>query len=475
MTAVALLLLGAIGALLWSLLDARAGGPGVLCTRLGAGYVLGCLGWGVGLRWVSSDASVAGLFGATAGWLVLLVVASAAVAHLLHRPRAAIGRAPTATTSGAFAPWSWYEIVLLGALVLLGVLILWQAVLLPTVAWDAWNAWQSKAKGWSGADRLLPVVAPLVWTSDPPGSAVASVAAHYPETLPRLMAWLASAVGGWDEAAVHLPWPGLWIALGALLFGLQREAGVARAQSLLVTGFVLALPLVMAHATLAGYADLWVATLLLLVLAQGERWLHLRRWQDAVPFVVTALLLPAVKLEGAVWLLCIAAAWGLAWLPRRLRWLGIGVGALVLGAILLLGGMSLPVPGLGWVELGWGRIVVPGMGELDLFWRPVLAPVLSALFLRENWNLLWYLALPLLWFARTGLRQPSLAGLGMFFVLAFAFQALLFFFTDASRWAENLTSLNRILLQITPAFVYWLSLLWLRREPASNRFDPAAR
>ena len=102
--------------------------------------------------------------------------------------------------------------------------------------------------------------------------------------------------------------------------------------------------------------------------------------------------------------------------------------------------------------------------------------VFDALFLRQSWSLLWYLVPFALWQSRTAFsRRPALGALGWFFALGFAFLALLFFFTEASQWAENLTSLNRVLLQIVPAFVFWLSLLWAGRAATADTPNPPPR
>lgn len=464
-----------VGAAAWHLLVGEVRGRGHMALTLGAGYLVGCVGLGAALRAYPAAAPVSGMFGSLAWWLLAVGVALLVAPFVWRRwgmsRRPAVARPPLPDDEASTARWPVALLVL--AIVAFGVLVLVQAVQLPTIGWDAWNAWFAKSKSWVLADRLLPVREPHAWLAATPGGTVAAIASHYPEALPRLVAWVASATGGWNEAAVHLPWPLAWCALGLLLWGAQRAAGASRLHATLVAIGLLTLPLVVAHAALAGYADLWLAALLLLVLVHCERWLRTRVWQDGVAALLAAALLPAVKQEGAVWLACIAAAMVLALLPRRVRWIALGGAVVMLLASLPFGGLSLPLPGLGWVELGWGVAVVPGVGTLQLHWRPVLAPVLDSLFLRDHWNLLWYLAPLVLLASRRALAQPSLAALGWFFAFGFAFQIVLFFFTDASRWAENLTSINRILLQVVPGFVYWLSLLWLQRGAGRDTPRPA--
>ena len=474
----ALLLPWLAGVLLWRLCLPRDAAPGRACIALGAGYLVGFGLWGVALRGCGGDGPIAGLFARGSVWLVVAVVllVAASVWRAKKHSGVAVNAVAASPSDAAVPAHRGASIAILALLIVFGLLILLQASALPSLAWDAWNAWQAKAKGWVHADGFLPTLGPNVWLAAESGTGLAVIAPNYPDTLPRLAVWLASAAGGWNEAAVHLLWPGLWLGLGLALFGYQRAAGVLRLQAGLVTGFVLTMPLVVAHAALAGYADLWVAGMLLLAFAQCERWLRTRRWTDAVLAVLAAALLPALKLEGAIWLVCLVAAMVLTVLPRRWRWIALGAGVVVWAVSLPFGGLSVPLPGLGWVKFAWGVAVVPGHGTMQLFWRPVTDAVFDALFLRRNWSLLWYLVPFALWQSRAVLtRRPGLGALAWFFGLGFAFLALLFFFTDASQWVENLTSLNRVLLQIVPAFVFWLSLLWAGRAAAADTRHPPPR
>lgn len=472
---IALLLPWMAGALLWQLCLPRDAAPGRAFVTLGTGYLIGFGLWGAALRGFGGDAPIATLFARGSVSLGVAVVLLAAACVWFARRQSAVAGTPSGS-HGVRDRLRAASFALPMLLLVFGVLIWLQASALPSLAWDAWNAWQAKAKAWVYADRFLPSMGPNEWLAAEPGSGLAVIAPNYPDTLPRLAVWLASAAGRWNEAAVHLLWPGLWLGLGLALFGYQRAAGVVRLQAALVTGFVLTTPLVVAHAALAGYADLWVASMLLIALAQCERWLRTRRWPDAALAALAVALLPALKQEGAVWLVCLAAAMVLAVLPRRWRWIGLGAAVAVLAISLPFGGLSLPLPGLGWVKFAWGVAVVPGVGTLQLFWRPVGDAVFDALFLRQNWSLLWYLVPIALWQSRAVFsRRPALGALGWFFALGFAFLALLFFFTDASQWAENLTSLNRVLLQIVPAFVFWLSLLWAARAATVDTPNPPPR
>jgi hypothetical protein len=223
---------------------------------------------------------------------------------------------------------------------------------------------------------------------------------------------------------------------------------------------------VTAHAGLAGYADLWLAAALLAAGHHASRFIAGER-RAALPALAFTLLLPTIKLEGAVWMPMLLAGVGLWKLPPRWRWSALaGAVALLLLPLLLWRSIRLPLPGLGPVEFEWGAITVPVVGRLDLFWRDVGGTVAESLFLLPNWSLLFYLLLPVIAWRWRRIAEPANAMLATVLLSGTAFLFVLFFFTDAARWAENLTSLNRLVLHLVPLLVCWLALLLLPARPA---------
>jgi hypothetical protein len=464
--ALAIVLPAAAGTLLWQCVLGRPRDSAGWIASLGAGYVLGMLLFGWTLRWFPATSTQA-LFRNFAPWLAVVVIGLGVL-----RSRARLMPA-SARESNAAGAWNWMCWLLLAVLVLEAAIIFSQASALPTLTWDAWNAWLAKSKAWYFAGSFIPAVELGAWFAAPAGATFNVTASAYPEALPRLGVWMASAAGGWDESAVHLLWPSLWLALGASLYGYARLAGSNSLPSLLTAAAVIMLPLVTAHASLAGYADLWLATVVLLAGIHLLRWFDGRNWRDAVLSGVFLLLMPAVKLEGAVWFACAAVAIALCLLPRRWRWPAVGIAVGVFAIGLAFGGLPLPLPGLGVIRLAWGEVQVPVIGAMTLSWRSVGEEVIQTLFLLPNWNLLWYVA-PLIVLARWRMLsdRAGLAVVGWMLGFGFAFLFFLFFFTDASRWAENFTSVNRVLMHIVPLTVFWLSLVWAL--PARRDTTPAS-
>ena len=139
------------------------------------------------------------------------------------------------------------------------------------------------------------------------------------------------------------------------------------------------------------------------------------------------------------------------------------------GALLLVfvSRIHLPVPGLGWVEVSHSRIMVPTLGEYTLvFHADALASVLNALYVQPNWHLLWWLAPCIaIWRWRALRDDAGLRHLGAFVLLGFGFLVFMFVFTDASRWAESYTAVNRLILQLVPTAITVLALAWQEQEP----------
>jgi hypothetical protein len=454
---------------LWWLANGRHTFRGQGVAMLGAGWIAGVLG----------AAALAGVFGrddtphALAAATPALL-AGAALAWLLAALRWYRGHPP------AFVPASRPPPLLRGLWWLLLVLVVVrfallgdEAALRPVFPWDAWSAWAFKPKSWLLLGQAESYVPMADWLAQPKLATRTLATWNYPELLAWLQVWFASGAGGWNEPLVNLAWCGALAAFALAAYGYWRGAGLSPLVALGLVYALVSLPLVDAHVALAGYADLWVAVTLGLATLAWSRWLVTReigQWLLGVGF---ALCLPALKLEGAIWLLAFAAVVVLDLIPPRWR-ARTGAGVLaVLAIVLVLGGFSLPLPGLGWVEIAWGRIAIPAVAPFELTWHAVGGAMLESLFTLPNWHLLWY-ALPLLAVLRWRVLRDDHAArmLGLLVLLQLACLFVLFFFTSAAAWAEDFTSVNRLILQIVPSvFVLVAALVRESRDSGLEMGD----
>lgn len=460
----ALIAIWLIGMLIASLcLGRRTRVAGRWPLLAGAGFLLGASLTG-NLLWMQGPASLGDALAGALLWLALLGVLLGL--FWWRRPRNAALAGRGGGRVERLPGWlGWASFTLL-ALAFVAISV--QALSLPVLSWDAWNAWLAKSKGWYYAGQFLPVLGMDAWLAAAPGSAIANITPGYPEALPRLVTVLALLCGEWQDGQVALLWPLLWLAGAAMFAGALRQRGAGFAQAMACAAALFCLPLLSAHAVLSGYMDLWLGLLVLLAVVMGDAWQRNRERSSLAGFLVCLVLLPTIKLEGGVYSLLLAAGFAFWQVPLRVRWLLAAAALLVVLPIWWWFGISLPLPGLGWVRLHPDEVSLPLIGTLQLAWRPVAPVVLQSLFVLPNWSLLWFAA-PLVMLARW--RQlPGLAAPASFLLGAAAFHFCLFFLTDASAWAENLTSLNRLLLHVAPAWGWLLAVLVIPAQGIRGRY-----
>jgi hypothetical protein len=393
--------------------------------------------------------------GGVAAWLAALV--------RLRRAGGAPLEAAPAPAPGWRALW-W---LLLALIVARFLLVGDEASLRPVFPWDAWSAWAIKPKAWMLIGHADPYVPMQEWLARAPAPVRTAVTWNYPELLAFVQVWLASGAGGWNEPLVDLAWSGALAAFALAAYGYWRSLGLASCAAIGLVYALVSLPLIDAHAALAGYADLWVAVTLGLAVLAWSRWLAFRERGQWLLAVALALCLPAIKLEGAIWLLAFSAVVALDLVPARWRRKVAGGVAAACAIGLLLGGFALPMLGLGWVHVAWGSVSIPGVATFELTWHKVGGAMLASLFTLPNWHLLWYV-FPLL----VALRWRALSNdhaarmLALLVVLQLAFLFVLFFFTSAAAWAADYTSANRLILQIVPT-VFAFAAMLLRRPSAA--------
>ncbi len=439
---------------LWQIALGRAHGTAQWAGVVGYGYVVGMLLAGALTAALSSGDTQHAL--RHAGSVLALI--------------AAIGWAwswkfgTAKATLPSHAPLlSWHRLLffLLIVLLLIRVFVLLDEVWLrPTFPWDAWAAWAVKPKSWYLLGHGEKYVSASVWLAQTDSALRTTTTWHYPTLLGWMQVWFASAAGEWNEPMVNLPWVGIWIALLLATYAQLRELGLMPLRAMIAIYALGSLPLLNAHVALAGYADLWLAALFGMAVLIWLLWLQQRRPMQLIAALALGLCLPTIKLEGAVWMACFFSIVFLAALPARPRkWLVV---ATILISIfgLAIGGFELPLPGLGLVRITWGEIDIPGMGTLLLQWHSVGREMFATLYSLPNWHLLWFLApliIVLRW--REFLRHENIQLLGSLLLLCGLFLFVLFFFTEASRWAEDFTSANRLIMHITPATIVLLALL----------------
>jgi len=290
--------------------------------------------------------------------------------------------------------------------------------------------------------------------------------------------WFASAAGSWVEPLVNLPWFALWIGLLLGHYGQWRALGLPRPHSAVAVYLLGSLPLLSTHVALAGYADLWVATLFGFAALAWLRWQERGERDQLVLALICACALPLLKFEGMVWCLALLAAIAIGTLPSRWRWRAVAAASALLVLLALVGQTQILFAAIGWVRSGSRVIDIPVIGNLAIRWHGDAAlGIIHSLFTQSNWHILWWIVPPLIVWRWRALRDSSALGLfAMLLLGCFGLLVFLFVFTDAAEWAESYTSVNRLIMHITPGVVSLLALLCrdLAISPEANGTVPAA-
>lgn len=449
------------GVLIWCVFSGRPRSPSAWLAALGHAVPMGLLACAMAI-------AVPACFGwralpASLWWWPLLALPVPALLAWRSRYRSMpphLGR----SVLDDVVPVRWATAiiaVLLGLILLRAWWLYQEAWLRPLFGWDAWLAWSAKAKAWLLSGEALPFVDGAQWLDAGDGSLRTSLAHDYPELLSWLQVWLGSAAGGWHEPAINLIWPTLWLALLAGCYGQWRALSVPRLTAVAGTYVLASLPLANVHAALPGYADLWVATLFAFAVLATLRWRENGDRSQLLLALVLAALLPAIKLEGMVWTAGVLAL--MLWFGLRGRKLVLRTGT-VLAWVLVLLAVSW------WWQLPWLRQTIElfSLGQGGSV-NNVLTATGAGLFTQYNWHLLWYL-LPVvvIWRRRAMLACPSMVGVGLLLAGGLGLLLVLFLCTQAGRWAESFTAINRLVLHIAPIAVSFMVLLLRRRDDEPN-------
>ena len=452
-------------------------------SAAGYGFLLGMLLAAIATSIVAySDTSRATV---NAGLCLLAAFALAAAMAWRRRDEGGV-----IAVAGATVLATWQRAViggLLASLLLRAAIAAREIWLRPLYPWDAWSAWAMKPKAWVLLGHYVPFVSLPDWLRAA-GDTYTEIAWHYPDTLAWLEVWMASGAGGWVEPLINLLWLGLWIALLAGHYGQWRALGLSRARAWVFVYALGSLPLLSVHTALAGYMDMWVSAAFGFGVLSWMRWLRDRERSQLALALVCAAALPWLKMEGWVWTICLLAAIAFGTLPLRLRRTMAIAGTLLFIVLFPLGGLHFLCVHAGVINPD-GSIAMPAIGPLalvlNLKWQPgALKGAIHTLFAQPNWHLLWWLTPAVVaWRWRELVTHDWLRLPAALLLVCATLLLILFLFTEASVWAQSFTAINRLVLQLVPAWMTVLVMLlrdvhWSGAErdtvPSSGlRSDPA--
>ncbi len=322
---------------------------------------------------------------------------------------------------------------------------------LPLTPWDAWNGWIAKAKIWYYHGINESLVNRVNWLVT--DGNFTNPTAHYPDALPLLYVFN-SGLFGWQETALNAIYPAMYVAFMLAFFGHLKQL-TDDFFALIAVVILATVPFINVHFALSGYADIWVAAILVLILLNAQHFLS--QPSIFVCFKIIALLLTLVmfKLESWVWLSIFVLTFGLCMVnPVKRKWLYLL--AVVISIVwYLFDGFSVNMP-FGELVIAPNLIKIPALGSYGLAFVNTTSAWLEALFLSKNWHFLWY-TIPFVMVACLRVSNKNsvvLPGLYLLFTVFFLY--VLFYMTYASVFANDFTSSNRIVLHIVPSYVYFV-------------------
>ena len=339
----------------------------------------------------------------------------------------------------------------------------------PLYPWDAWTTWAVKPRVWFEDHSLTPFVAPALWLTDTSTTHYTLDAWRYPDTIPLLQLWIALAIGQWDESVNNMLWLMCSVALGLGFYGQARLCGVKPLISIIFLYLLLSIPILNVHTALAGYADLWLATVFGLAGIAFFQWLRTGDHFHAWLALFLALMCPTLKAEGAVWILAFIPALMASRIPlKHLAWI-TGLVVLALLVWLWTGGFSIKLPGFEQVSLTKELIQIPYLGRFEFSPSANWDPFVQNFFVLANWHLFWYLTpvLILISLRKAGVDK-ALFCLALLILSLLALLFVLFFLTEAQEWAEKYTSINRLFLHVLPILMFYALLLLSARGTQSS-------
>jgi hypothetical protein len=433
-------------------------GPGYWLMSLGYGYILGTCATTLIMRLletlglsqnVNIIASLVALFAIAGVWL-------------LPRNSPILFRNSQSSSTQILPLWQKVTFIFFLLLIILRFFNMgFEVILRPLFPWDAWTTWSVKPHVWFAYKQLVPFVDAEKWLSNKQSFDYTIVAWHYPNIVPLIQLWTALAYGQWNETINNISWFLCAVALVLGFYGQARQYGIDPLRSIIFTYFLISIPLLNTHVALAGYADLWMATIFSFAAIAFWQWLKTKNPQQGLIAIGLGMMLPFIKNEGIVWLLTVIPALIVYISSKTILFvLSFFVVALAL-IFFFIGSIYLELPGLGELSLTSNFINIPHLGSFELISKADFSVFTDNLLLFDNWHLFWFLVPVIVFFSLPSIFSNKL--LFIYTVMIFTGIGILvmaFSMTGAKEWAESKTSINRVFLHMVPLLSFYMLILF---------------
>lgn len=356
------------------------------------------------------------------------------------------------------SPHTWEKIVTLVLLSLLFVRfgnMFMEIVWRPLFPWDAWMHYAPKAIVWSEWHDLIPVVSHVEWINNPNKLQYTFGSSSKLPTLSLIHTWHALGLGYWDQSLLNIPWWLCSISLGFAFYSQSRIYGVNHIAAMIFTYLLLSIPYTNVNVILAGYAEIWVATVYVMVIMAFFNWIKHREIKQAIVALFFALLCTQTKLPGVMWVLMLIPAFISVILPTRV-FVALAVSIpLVLFITFINIELLYEVTGRHSLIISKELIQLPYLGPIS-YHSIVWSKIVENLFISSSWHLLWFLSMLLSIRYLFVKRTPNFIIMPTIILLLtyFSFLVIVYVFSDRYLWVVDSTQFNRAIFHITPALIF---------------------
>lgn len=331
----------------------------------------------------------------------------------------------------------------------------YDAIHRPLLPWDAWTTWTYRAKVWFLNQDLSPFIGSASWlkTADP---GIYTLHAHtYPLTLSLIQLWPSLTLTHWNDAVATFPGMIAGIALVLALYGQARSLKWPNLLALAGVYLLISIPLLDAHLSLPGYADLWLGGFAGLGFVALLQWSQSRDRVQLLTGLLFLLLGIFIKREGSLWFLM-----GLLFiLMQSVSWKYLAVLAVTAILAVFSGYSLLELPGLGPLGYADGAFYLPGSGAITIQPQGASLAIITNLFVNDSWHLLFFCLsamLLLLFNTDKKTRRPLVS----FLMLLSMVIAAVFFLSAKGAWLKDSTAFGRLLLHVLPALIFMMLIYW---------------
>ena len=351
------------------------------------------------------------------------------------------------------APNSVWSLATLFIVFICSLAVYWNGSTMPNLAWDSWSVWEGKADQWLAHGMSTKMNHLEAWMTDK--ESIFNISAHYPDGL-SLLLFLPKLMGANNGVVTLVLYLYAFAMMSLLLVARLRLFGAPVYLQLLLVLVLYTTPLINNHLMIQGYADIWIAMFVTLITLTFIDYHEKDQFGLAVTLVCYLVTLPMIKLEGWVWLILFIISHALVVLfQHRNKAVFILLILTTLLILIIFGGVNLQFE-IGNLIINSNRIEIFNLLNTNIQFNNISTNLIIGFFWQNNWSILW-VGIPFLLFSFITKQHNQASQIShVFIILALMCFMFLFYFTEASQWAQDLTALNRIVLQLTPCYMFLL-------------------